>query len=373
MTNPAEQGTAALAPCPFCGTHPAVKAVARDWWKLVFNHTDKCMLSGHLDDVITPQDDESKAAPISMWNRRASLPSSEGAGWRDIASAPKDETPIILGYAPDGDDADYVGQGRWHEEDHDGPDNMGHDAGFMDDQFDFFRCARSFGNPDYQHEGVQPTHWMPLPPAPGAASAVVKESLSTGAVVEPGAPHSAMEAAARWVEARRDAYVNEHGNYDPDTGAMEFPGDGADYVVELDDIAEGLRALAPLPEPRADDLAALVSRLARSLRQAKPDHHLADQALDYLKRHGLQGSPLRADGVEPGAQAGRGAVRLSHVMADEVRHMLREAADLIESLPPSVAERLRVRQPFLDELRGGFGYISDAIDAARATQANGGS
>jgi hypothetical protein len=62
----------------------------------------------------------------------------------------------------------FVGQGRWHEEDHDGPDNMGHDAGFMDDQYQFFRCARSIGNPAYQHKGLQPTHWMPLPAAPKA-------------------------------------------------------------------------------------------------------------------------------------------------------------------------------------------------------------
>lgn len=43
----------------------------------------------------------------------------------------------------------------------------------------------------------------------------------------------------------------------------------------------------------AGDLAALVRQLARSLRKAAPEHDLPVKALDYLKRKGLQGSPLR--------------------------------------------------------------------------------
>jgi hypothetical protein len=56
------------------------------------------------------------------------------------------------------------------------------------------------------------------------------------------------EDAAAWVEARRDAFVAEHGSTDPDTGALEF-GRGAhaeaktEYVGELEEIAAGLRAL----------------------------------------------------------------------------------------------------------------------------------
>lgn len=42
-----------------------------------------------------------------------------------------------------------------------------------------------------------------------------------------------------------------------------------------------------------DDLAALVHRLARALRRAAPDHDLPVRALDYLARHGLQGSVWR--------------------------------------------------------------------------------
>lgn len=42
-----------------------------------------------------------------------------------------------------------------------------------------------------------------------------------------------------------------------------------------------------------DDLRTLVARLVRSLRQAAPGNDLADKAVDYLRRHGLAGSPLR--------------------------------------------------------------------------------
>lgn len=54
------------------------------------------------------------------------------------------------------------------------------------------------------------------------------------------------EDAAAWVEARRDAFVQEHGSIDPGTGALEF-GRGAhaeakaEYVGELEEIAAGLR------------------------------------------------------------------------------------------------------------------------------------
>jgi signal transduction histidine kinase len=46
-------------------------------------------------------------------------------------------------------------------------------------------------------------------------------------------------------------------------------------------------------EQEADDLAALVRRLVHSLRKAAPDNELSEKALDYLMRHGRQGTPLR--------------------------------------------------------------------------------
>ena len=103
------------------------------------------------------------------WKARAALSTGRlGGEWLPIETAPKDGKPIILGFAIEEEYGGFVAQGRWHEEDHDGPDNMGHDAGFMDDQFDFFKCARSFGNPAYQDRGLQPTHWQPMPPTPAA-------------------------------------------------------------------------------------------------------------------------------------------------------------------------------------------------------------
>lgn len=52
-----------------------------------------------------------------------------------------------------------------------------------------------------------------------------------------------IEIAARFVEKRRDKYVREHGIYDPSTGATEFPGNGDEYVCELEEIIEGIRAI----------------------------------------------------------------------------------------------------------------------------------
>ncbi|WP_147479753.1 hypothetical protein [Pseudomonas syringae group genomosp. 3] len=42
-----------------------------------------------------------------------------------------------------------------------------------------------------------------------------------------------------------------------------------------------------------DDLSALVRQLVQHLRKAAPDNDLPEKAMDYLKRKGLQGSPLR--------------------------------------------------------------------------------
>jgi len=55
------------------------------------------------------------------------------------------------------------------------------------------------------------------------------------------------------------------------------------------------------PEPLdLENLSALVVRLARALKKAQPGHPLPAQAMAYLQRNGLAGSPLRsADKSEP--------------------------------------------------------------------------
>ena len=45
--------------------------------------------------------------------------------------------------------------------------------------------------------------------------------------------------------------------------------------------------------PKVDDMAMMIRRLVRALQKANPESDLAKRAMDYLKRHGLEGSPLR--------------------------------------------------------------------------------
>lgn len=53
---------------------------------------------------------------------------------------------------------------------------------------------------------------------------------------------------------------------------------------------------SPQPSASVDDLAALVRKLSYALTKANPASTLPERAMDYLKRHGLQGSPLRGQG-----------------------------------------------------------------------------
>ncbi|WP_312817213.1 hypothetical protein [Atlantibacter subterraneus] len=59
-----------------------------------------------------------------------------------------------------------------------------------------------------------------------------------------------IEAAAKWVDAQREAYDDEHGRYDPDTSTFEFGNDAQlEYSTTLAEIAEGIRALHPAAAP----------------------------------------------------------------------------------------------------------------------------
>ncbi|AAL49619.1 unknown [Sinorhizobium phage PBC5] len=71
----------------------------------------------------------------------------------------------------------------------------------------------------------------------------------SGQEVEPVSVPEGVELAARFVEKRLNDYVQEHGSYDHSTGVTEFPGNGDEYVYELEEIVEGIRALAAAPQP----------------------------------------------------------------------------------------------------------------------------
>lgn len=91
--------------------------------------------------------------------------------WQPIETAPKDGTLILLGRLGDeaNDRLPISTPGRWFEGYEDSVDDMGHDDGFMDCEFQEFSCPRSFGAESYRHAGYQPTHWQPLPAAPEVA------------------------------------------------------------------------------------------------------------------------------------------------------------------------------------------------------------
>ncbi len=59
------------------------------------------------------------------------------------------------------------------------------------------------------------------------------------------------------------------------------------------EVCDGTCFEAVKAEKERDELAMLVRKLATSLRKAAPDHSLPARAIDYLKRHNLQGSILR--------------------------------------------------------------------------------
>lgn len=67
-------------------------------------------------------------------------------------------------------------------------------------------------------------------------------------------------------------------------------------IYETQYIANKAAAYGREPSARqVGDLAMLVGRLAQALKNANKNNDLASAALDYLRRHGLPGSPLRTE------------------------------------------------------------------------------
>lgn len=86
-----------------------------------------------------------------------------------------------------------------------------------------------------------------------------------------------------------------------------------------------LATVAPPPAAYADDLVALVVNLVQALSAVAPDNDLASHALDYLKRNGLQGSPLQAAEAAPQAPA-------APVAAPEAARLLSDIEDWLNDL-----------------------------------------
>lgn len=83
-------------------------------------------------------------------------------------------------------------------------------------------------------------------------------------------------------------------------GAIDLRRADAEFMAHTDP-SDILELIAELRQHQSTvaDLSMLVQRLCRQLRRAEPAgeqyKRLTDDALDYLKRKGLQGSPLRGD------------------------------------------------------------------------------
>ena len=137
------------SPCPTCGTDLSLEAPASlpEGWKaeidsflltvrLLLENTRGCIIQHHGRDVEKDGwpgwfvDAEAVVAKASSMISASPQPPS---GWKDISTAPKDGTPVIVT-----DGAGVYGAGWWHS---------GEEA--------WLDC-----------DGCRPTHWMPLPSSP---------------------------------------------------------------------------------------------------------------------------------------------------------------------------------------------------------------
>lgn len=163
-----------LAPCPFCGSGARfVKHSAGVRGTMAFDSWDAVACAGcgatvgACDRRFRNKDDARKA-----WNTRAQPAVLAVPGWRPIDEAPKDGSMILLGMPDrvDDDGGEVSTPGYWQKGWEDSVDDMGCDDGFVDVHFQEFSPPRSFGAEAYRSKGRQPTHWMPLPPAPTEAT-----------------------------------------------------------------------------------------------------------------------------------------------------------------------------------------------------------
>ena len=135
------------------------------------------------------------------------------------------------------------------------------------------------------------------------------------------------------VHAALFAIANElHGSFDEQTyeekrrAEFDLPDDSELSVTitvkqerALSNAIIAVEKLAGLQQrdTQVDDLAMLVRRLVRSVRNAAPEQAIAEQAMDYLRRNGLDGSPLRASPVQQPKPSGEPARGGGHAPSTE--------------------------------------------------------
>lgn len=116
----------------------------------------------------TEREQETWFAGVEEGQRRTEHNAAVRSAWMPIDSAPKDGTMILLGREAI-EDCDAISiPGFWQEGWEDSIDDMGCDSGFVDVHFQEFSGGRSFGVEAYRTAPNQPTHWQPLPAAPGS-------------------------------------------------------------------------------------------------------------------------------------------------------------------------------------------------------------
>lgn len=69
------------------------------------------------------------------------------------------------------------------------------------------------------------------------------EAALAVAPVQQQEPGAGLEAAAALIDKKVADYDRDHGNTDPDTGTREYPGDGAEWIGQMEELAEEIRFL----------------------------------------------------------------------------------------------------------------------------------
>lgn len=143
MTTTNQRAVEELAACPFCGQagHQFESRLAAWSSPTYLAGCDPCNLAFVGD---TPSE------AIAAWNRRT-------PGWRPISEAPRDGTDVIVGF----DCATvWIVHVAWYRSG---------DEPYTDEPFEqgWWSYVRGSVSQELLDGHRTPTHWMPLPPAPG--------------------------------------------------------------------------------------------------------------------------------------------------------------------------------------------------------------